>query len=288
MLTDPAATALAPAPTNTADRFTDRMLPLDCCKHAGVRVVVHARVDRRQEVRGGELPQRGGLQDPLAGDVQLGVLHVRQAQGRRQVDRPDLDAPRIDGGVGGGGTMSTAGFRPGRAPASAGRRAASGAGAADWAAAAAAGSLRPCRIRRRPSPSDPDGERIPRPPVGLIVLTCASTASARMRFRGPCIPVADHTSYRHPIAHLDRSPASRGPMPVDRTSRVGPDVDRRNGLDLHRECRPRHDSHDRSAECIARPFGPRDRADPRWSRGWCDSRYELDQVEPIRSSDETA
>ena len=32
MFTVPAAIAFAPAPTYTALRLTDRMLPLDCCK----------------------------------------------------------------------------------------------------------------------------------------------------------------------------------------------------------------------------------------------------------------
>ena len=45
-----------------------------------MRVIVHARIDRRQEVGRGELAHGHGFEHTLPGHVQLGVLHSRQPQ----------------------------------------------------------------------------------------------------------------------------------------------------------------------------------------------------------------
>jgi hypothetical protein len=45
---------------------------------AGVGVVVRAAVEGRQDLHGGELPLRDGLQDALAGQQELRVLDARQ------------------------------------------------------------------------------------------------------------------------------------------------------------------------------------------------------------------
>ena len=49
MLTVPAATALAPAPTYKADRLTERILPLGLLQVAGMRIVIHAGIDGWQK-----------------------------------------------------------------------------------------------------------------------------------------------------------------------------------------------------------------------------------------------
>ena len=60
------------------------MLPLDCCKIAGVGVVVHAGIDGWQKISGGELPQGGRFEDARASDVEVRVLHARQIERRRE------------------------------------------------------------------------------------------------------------------------------------------------------------------------------------------------------------
>ena len=57
---------------------------------AGMRVVVHAGIDGGQEIGGRELPKRGRLEDARACDIEIGVLHARQIERGRQVDRLDF------------------------------------------------------------------------------------------------------------------------------------------------------------------------------------------------------
>ena len=76
-----------------------------------MRVVVHARIDRRQEPGRGELPQGHRLEHALAGDVQLGVLDPGQPQRRVQVDRLDLGL-KIVGGETGTGRGTLVGLLP--------------------------------------------------------------------------------------------------------------------------------------------------------------------------------
>ncbi|MBV8611550.1 MAG: hypothetical protein JO034_29415, partial [Singulisphaera sp.] len=58
---------------------------------------IRAAVERREELCGGELPLRDGLQHELAGQQELGVLDPGQPQRGAQVDRPLVrveDRPR--------------------------------------------------------------------------------------------------------------------------------------------------------------------------------------------------
>ena len=56
-----------------------------------MRVVIESGIDRWQEIGRGELPHGGGLENARAGDVEFGVLHVRELEGGRQVDRLGLE-----------------------------------------------------------------------------------------------------------------------------------------------------------------------------------------------------
>ena len=55
-----------------------------------MRIIVRPEIDGREDLRGGELADCYRLDDPLAGQVEVGVFDAGQPQGRSQVDRLDV------------------------------------------------------------------------------------------------------------------------------------------------------------------------------------------------------
>ena len=65
-------------------------LAIGVLEHAAVGIETGTRIERRQELGRRKLPQGDCFHHALLGQENLRILHTRQPQGTRQVDRRDV------------------------------------------------------------------------------------------------------------------------------------------------------------------------------------------------------